>query len=180
MGFTMKFFTHLIILLSLASLSACGGGSESDGGGDITPPPPPPPVVTKSVTAMDFRRAVTVADNTAQPLTFNLSNYVTSKAGNKLSLDKVVSLGNRSVCQVTDIDKQGLLFSVTPNKSVSCDYRYTVTDGAEQTSALASILFTSQSAEKMAEELGLALPAGGVLSDLSKSISVGQRLTFSK
>ena len=178
MGFTMKFFTHLIILLSLASLSACGGGSESDGGGDITPPPPPPPVVTKSVTAMDFRRAVTIADNTAQPLTFNLSNYVTSKAGNTLSLDKVVPLGNMSACQVTSTDKQGLLFSVTPNRSVSCDYRYTVTDGAEQISALASILFTSQSAKQMAEELGLVLPAGGVLSDLSKSISVGQRLTF--
>lgn len=174
MGFTMKFFNHLCILLSLTILSAFGGGAESDGG-DITPPPPQP-VVKKGVTAMDFRRSVTIADHTAQPLTFNLSNYVTSKAGNKLCLENVTPLGNMPACQVTNIDKQGLAFSVTPNKSVSCDYRYTVTDGEEQISGLASILFTSQSAKQMAVEQGLVLPVGGVLPELSQFLAVGKTL----
>lgn len=178
MGFTMKSINQLFILVSIAMLSACGGGSDNEGGSDITPPTPPPPVVKKNVTAMDFRRSVTSPDVIGQPLTFNLSNYVTSTSGNKLSLSAIVPVGDLAACKVTSTDKQALAFLVTPNSSVSCDYRYTVTDGTEQTSGLASILFTSQSAKLMASEQGLELPDGGVLSDLSKSVAVGNTLSF--
>ncbi|ABZ77350.1 hypothetical protein Shal_2797 [Shewanella halifaxensis HAW-EB4] len=177
----MRFFSKLFLLLSLVVLCACGSDSDSEGG---IVPPPPPPVVKKSVTAMDFRRSVTIPDDIAQPMTFNLSNYVSTSmelgenSAAKFSLSKVEVLGNLAGCEITKLDKQMLSFSVTPKRSLSCDYRYTVTNGNEQTSALASILFTSNSAKLNAEALGLELPSGGVLPDISKSLTLGDMLNF--
>lgn len=182
----MRFFSKLFLLLPLLVLSACGGGSDSEDGGIV--PPPPPPEVKSSITAMDFRQSVTIPDDMALPVTFNLSNYVSSgiTAGasahlistSKLSLDKVEVLGNLAGCEITKLDQLALSFSVTPDHSLSCDYRYTVSDGAEQTSGLASILFTSNSAKLIAEQQGLSLPAGGVLPELNKPITMGDTLSF--
>ncbi|WP_028768194.1 hypothetical protein [Shewanella fidelis] len=182
----MRFFAKLFLLLPLLVLAACGGGSEGEDGSVV--PPPPPPVVKSSITAMDFRQSVTIADDIVQPVTFNLSNYISSRnrldantdlmAASKLSLDKIEVLGNLAGCEITKLDQLALSFSVTPYHSLSCDYRYTVSDGAEQTSALASILFTNNSAKLIAEQQGLTLPAGGVLPEISKPLTQGEALSF--
>ncbi|ABV88031.1 hypothetical protein [Shewanella pealeana] len=171
----MRLLSKLAILLSLVVLSACGGSSDGEDGG-ITPPPPP--VVKSTISAMDFRQAVIIADGVSQSVTLNLSNYIATSLSTELTLLKVEALGDVADCEPAKLDKSGLSFSVRPNRSLSCDYRYTVSDGTDQASALASILFTSQSAEQIAAELELDLPAGGVLPDLNKPLTLGDTLSF--
>ncbi|CAM3264604.1 hypothetical protein SHVI106290_04450 [Shewanella violacea] len=157
-------------------LSACGG---SDSDGDIAPPPPPPPPpVEKTVIAMDFRKSVILPDDIGQSLTFNLSTYVSSKLGKSLILSNIEAIGNIADCRVVEVIETGLDFSVSPKNSVNCDYRYTITDGVEHASGLASVVFISKSAKQMAAEQGLEIPLGNLLPELSKSVAVGNSLVF--
>jgi len=126
----------------MATLFGCG----SESGSDVLPTPPPEPptppvIVNNPVYAVDFVKNAT-ASKAGQMLSFNLSNFVGSTEHKNLSLDNIMVLTDSDLCVIENQQPADLSFSITPTHSGSCDFSYTVSDGINQRSAIATISFS--------------------------------------
>lgn len=162
----------LLFMLVAFSLVGCNGDkapNDNATGGDITPPTVEP--YDGSLKAMDLSLSAPL-----RKTTLSLKPYTWSKEHKTLSLVSVKSLSKdpSKGCVVTEQKPEQLTFETTLSQLGVCLFRYTVTDQKQQASGMLRLVASPNATGTRL----MPLPVGSELGDVSKSVSLGDTLSF--